>query len=185
MLEGGCRYAVMSLSEGVAIGVAVFALLFSAWQGHTMRRHNRLSLRPYLFFDTIMIGGQDGGLRLTNGGTGPAIAETFHVWLDDMEPSSRSDPGNDGWNAIRAQLEIPFTSSAQWLEPNQIVQPGETIFVMHRADNHRSEANDFAFDNAVKRLAIEVTYKSLYGEQFAVQWPLGKGLQLGTWRTST
>ena len=117
----------MTLSEGIAIGVAVLALVFTFWQGYSTRRHNRLSLRPHLFFDTIMFENQEGGLRLTNGGIGPAIADTFHVWLDNKDPGSRYDPADGGWGKLRDKLKLPFGFNATFLETNQIVQPGETV----------------------------------------------------------
>ena len=129
----------MSLSEGVAISVAVLALVFSFWQGTVMRRHYRLSVKPHLFFDTKVFEGQEAGLRLTNGGTGPAIADTFHVWLDSMEPGTAYNPADGGWKEIQAQLELSFPSNAQWLERNQIVQPGESL-----GGNWRAEVYPYA-----------------------------------------
>ena len=168
----------MSVADGVAIGIAVLALAFSIGQGIATRRHNRLSLRPHLFFDTIMIEGQEGGLRLTNGGIGPAIADTFHVWLDNKDPGSQYDPADRGWSKIMDILKLPFGFNAFFLEANQIVQPGETLFVFSIIEGNRNPANDIALNQAVNRLAIEITYKSMYGEQFDVKWPFGKTLGL-------
>lgn len=41
------------LQSSIAIFIATIALMISVWQGCEQRRHNRLSVRPLLGFETI------------------------------------------------------------------------------------------------------------------------------------
>lgn len=58
------------------------------------------------------------------------------------------------------------------------MQPGVSFYVFSLARADRSAPTDMALEEAVKRRAIKIIYKSMYDEQFTVEWPHGKGLAL-------
>ena len=80
----------MDIVDIVALFIALVALVVAIWQGVVMRRHNRLSVKPHLYFSIHSVSGEPAGLRVTNGGLGPAIIKSFSLgvdnkWIDDTE----------------------------------------------------------------------------------------------------
>lgn len=62
--------------------IAVASLAVSIYEGRATRRHNRLSVRPFLRLATTFRTGDTAGLLLTNAGLGPAVITKTLLWLD-------------------------------------------------------------------------------------------------------
>lgn len=78
-----------------AVMVAAFALFATLWQSYVTRRHNRLSVAPYLRFDVYWTHTdiKEAGIYLANKGVGPAIIRSFSVSLDGEPSRYTSSPG--------------------------------------------------------------------------------------------
>ena len=167
----------MSIVDAATIVVAALAGLVIFWQGHLTRRHFRLSVKPYLFFDTLAFREEgESGLLLTNGGLGPAITSSFSLWVDG-ERVGGSEKEGGGWGEAKNRLRISFGYNAHWLRQDQIVKPGESFFIISLpVGGSRDQLEEL--DAAIRRLEINVTYKSMYGEKFTETWSVGQGMGL-------
>lgn len=81
------------LLEVVSIIIALCALLFTAWQVPVQRKHNKLSMKPYLFCHTHT-NEYDNALvwkaEVINNGIGPAFITKFKIYYKG-EPMSIND----------------------------------------------------------------------------------------------
>ena len=72
--------------------IATITLGVTLWQIFVMRRHNRLSVRPYLTFWKWHDGTNNTySLYLQNNGIGPAIITSFSVDVDKKRIDGRGD----------------------------------------------------------------------------------------------
>lgn len=78
--------------EFLAVTIAAFALLVTLWQLSVIRKHNKLSVRPYLTFWESHDGATNAySLYLQNNGIGPAIITSFSVYVDHKRIDGRGD----------------------------------------------------------------------------------------------
>lgn len=177
----------MSATDVIAVAAAVIALmsmLATLWQSWTVRRHNRLSVRPHLdFFRNYGIGGPVS-LSLINHGLGPAIIKRVVVHylgrdyevVDDSFPAGLSDELNRC--GTRAELilmgpDTPFPSAGR-----------EVLLVF--PDTVDNLFNRNAAVKALQHFGFTFEYQSIYEEQYVlnVRPPARDGVE-GTGAAST
>ena len=73
------------MADWAIVFIALIALLLALWEGYQNRRHNKLSMKPNLYFEGHLVRGEPIGLFLVNGGVGPAIILSARLWLDGVE----------------------------------------------------------------------------------------------------
>ena len=62
--------------------IAVLSLAVSVYEARATRRHNRISVRPFLELQVALQQGSKAGLRLINAGLGPAAITGTVLTLD-------------------------------------------------------------------------------------------------------
>lgn len=78
--------------EFLATAIALAALSVTVWQLSVIRKHNKLSVRPYLAFWEWHDGADNTySLYLQNNGIGPAIITSFSVYVDHKRIDGRGD----------------------------------------------------------------------------------------------
>jgi len=141
--------------------IAGTALIISLWQGAVSRTHNRLSVRPSLMFDIVVVKAQPPAqIVLRNASIGPAFLKDFRVTLDNKSTPCKT-PAD--WDRILTDLgiETPRVEST-YLDPSGTIAPNEKILILRF---HTQEDPVITLEK-LQRLNIEVVYKSAYKEQF-------------------
>ena len=147
-----------------SIIIAVVALVVAVWQGVITRRHNRLSVTPYLVVACMVKSRKPQiELSLANRGLGPALIRKIRVKIDGEYVSNNVDL----WLEHLKTLDIPW-------EYSQVDFPHEGSFIA--ADSKQSllvvEINNDNFNSLElykqlkERFQIEIDYESIYGEEY-------------------
>lgn len=164
--------------------VAVSAIGLSVWQGVEMRRHNRLSVLPYISNASLMLS-EDSTYRylaqIENTGLGPAVFERILVYESgagpDDEPVLKLDEPGDRVSLYtkdafsRGLEKLPFDPD-QFTAPlrqGYMLQSGETLSFYRGAVTLSAVDSTLGFPPRRMRDAISthsyvVCYCSVYGE---------------------
>ena len=146
----------LDITAIATVFVAVLALLATFWQAKIARDHNRKSTTPILTFHVSTVDGYLVWLR--NDGVGPAILVDCSYFVDSeqcrtmMEVSKR----------LRVSEGITFNLTEVVLPAS--VGVGQSVEFV-RLSSHAPLLPTIRELSA--RIDIRVTYKSVYGEQFA------------------
>ncbi len=151
-----------------AMLVALVALGAAIFEGRATRRHNRLSVRPLLRIDYA-----ETGITLHNTGAGPAILNTFEVFVDGEEVECEID-------------DLPAIAAAETLEMEELLTPsdsGDGVFYAYMPDPGNSlmaqekvglltfpalpQDGDDRFElwERLLRITFRIRYASVYGEE--------------------
>lgn len=146
-------------------GAAMFTAVYSAW---ATRRHNRLSVKPYLTIAHWASEGEEKwGLVLSNDGLGPAFIRSYRFYIDGTE--LRQDPGNRAAD-VAARLGQP-TVNWEYSEPIGAIKPGDEFFLVAAP---RDAFLPDTFYTVLKRIRIQMTYASVYGQRVKRDFVLQK-----------
>jgi hypothetical protein len=156
------------LGNNAAEIIALCALFYTAFQAHTTRKHNRLSVTPYLTtFTHTLKTPQLVTLvnELMNNGLGPAVIKEYKIFLD----GSQLDIKNS--DQAEKELEIllqgkEFNRMATVLNKGYYVPPGEKRIVLSISFpvNEKQKIEDFLA--TLERLSLSIEYESTYGQKF-------------------
>ena len=159
--------------DPVAFGsafLAACALTVSAWQGFEIRRHSRLSARPYIDISTIL--NQESnryGLRIANEGLGPAIMKDLRLTVDGVDVAQDH---RNGWKEALEKLDLerdPFVYRV--LQQENLIPQGQENplfgFASSRVgDEDLSEKLRVELQRKLRRLIVRICYCSIYEECF-------------------
>lgn len=128
-----------------------------------MQQYNRLSAVPHVTFERILVQTSSypaPGLYLINHGPGLAVLESYKVYVDDIVVP-------EGWKAVIRMLELDDLPGFRFSTLANTLPPGPEFRVMlvgFETDSFTSEIRD-RWVNSLSRLRMEITYKSVYGQQ--------------------
>ena len=162
--------------DNFALFIAFVALAVAIWQGIETRKHNRLSIKPHLYFSTYSVLGEAAGLRVTNGGLGPAIIKSFSLgvnnkWIDDTEKGG----GVEASKLLGAEKFGPVLDLGLY-SPDQILDSGESQYILETSKDKRTTETDQYLNEYVKRLSVKIAYESAYKESFVATWKGERGI---------
>ncbi len=143
--------------------VALVALVFSVWQGIETRRHNRLSVKPYLTIDTqyFSLHGHIG-LRLQNNGLGPLIIKKAFI---ERNPSRQlASLFTPEFIELMPSIQLEQFAINVLSENYSLLPTGE--FWIFYATDVTQESSD-AIRQAMSGIRIEVHFESIYGEKYS------------------
>ncbi|MFJ3310633.1 hypothetical protein ACIPSA_48305 [Streptomyces sp. NPDC086549] len=147
-----CATAIATASFGVSIQ-----------QGRIARQHNRHSVAPVLEIWTKQRLGGRTGISLANHGLGPAFVTRSNVWLDGVHLGNWGGAGLEAIrNAVRERPAAMGMTRRPWAIP-----AGTSRFLLH-VENYDSQRNGDLWHLIRHRLAVEITYESIYGESYMV-----------------
>jgi hypothetical protein len=144
--------------------IAVLSLIVSIHEARATRRHNRISVRPFLELRVGLSQGSKAGLQLINSGLGPAAITGTLLVLDD-EPLGEFSEASI--NVLRGKLSarpaaVTFRKTILPTDYNQ--------FLLSIEPYDKTEHAEFA-DLLRHRLSLEIYYESLYGgEGYKTEW---------------
>jgi hypothetical protein len=136
--------------------IAVVSLAVSVYEARATRRHNRISVRPFLELRVGLSQGRMAGIQLINAGLGPA-AITRTVLTLDGEPLGEFSEANV--NALRSKLSV---RPAAVTFRRTILAADYDQFLLSVDSFDRTKHAEFA-DLLRHRLGMEIHYESLYG----------------------
>ena len=145
--------------------VASGALCVSFWQLDIARKHNVLSVRPYVMV-TPHAGAGKEGLYLSNEGIGLGVLTYMSVTVGEKVYSGL---GKSQWPKILLDLKLePLCFSIAWPTEFAAVRPGLELEILGKSKKFGSYPICAAQMRGVltrKDIKIELHYKSLYGEE--------------------
>lgn len=147
-----------------ASAVAAFAALgLALWEGTANRRHNRLTVRPWLRCDfSVHPERTVAGISLANAGLGPAIFTDLQLMLDGRPvPRSVEDMGMlAGRAGIKGKLAYGVVL------PQELLPAGATLQLLEVCPEAFAAFPDQDLDAAFRRIGFHARYQSIYGEAF-------------------
>ncbi len=145
--------------------IALCALGLTIWQAFLSRKHNKLTVKPYLTtWSTILADEYFYQIDLMNNGVGPALIQSFRVFIDNEELSGTESELID--RAIK--MLFPKTGYNSY---NSFLSKG---YMMAAKDKHElikikfSDISKLKFEDvehAYKRIRILIEYESIYNEK--------------------
>ncbi|MDX3775788.1 hypothetical protein QE250_16875 [Chromatiaceae bacterium AAb-1] len=147
--------------------MALCALGLTIWQTRVTRKHNRLSVKPYLNTErlikhnpTILT------VNLVNNGLGPATIDKFEFCLRDGSPLPDS-----GDVSLLHTMESYFPEHAAhimtfYMRPNYAIVAGEKKVLLEMVFKCESPPSEDFIDAQLKKVRLIVKYKSIYKEVF-------------------
>jgi hypothetical protein len=153
--------------QGSTAAIALAALTVTIWEGITNRRHNRLSLRPFLSI-TQHLGGTQGrfGISVDNDGLGPAAITRCSVSVDGDVISDEEDPD---WNVVLSKLGLEVEAICERIR-GRAIHSGDRKWLLTIRLEDASEPVRKALLGAFKRLRVEIHYDSFYGEGYVARY---------------
>ena len=145
--------------------IALGAAITTIWQSVLTRKHNRLSVRPLLRIDRKYVTGETASVVLTNAGFGPAIIHSITILVDGLPlkfastreatvPLHKIGLERTKLYAISAGASFSPNESHALLETNEII---------------KQDTSAQKFREAFDHISIEISYESIYKEQFTLQ----------------
>ncbi|MCB0448180.1 MAG: hypothetical protein KDD03_11860 [Gelidibacter sp.] len=134
----------------LAMFIAVLALIVSIYEGYEIRKHNRLSLKPYLDGSIFMQEKKLFKIEIRNEGLGPAIVEEFSIYANGKKVSS--------WNNAMKEIGMKKFSQLTNMKPGDIISQGENLTLVK-------------IDTVLLKYNLEyvIKYKSVYEESFKIE----------------
>lgn len=152
----------------VAMITAVAAIVLGVWDSMQNRRHNRLSVAPYLDCSYTMSATRDATafvIVVSNEGIGPAIVRSVEITM----PENLGGGSYDEWSTpVAALRERGIEVLSYWN-----FEPGEALGVQNTQELLRARvAQADGAAGLLRYLAdirVTVTYASIYGDEQQAQ----------------
>ena len=149
--------------------IACCAFFLAVWQGFVTRHHNKLSVTPQLVFETtVQAKPRQVSVHLNNSGIGPAEVISFKYFFDGKDlDSSELDVmfeyiGESFYNGKELEAGGGVFRVGQYLS----VGSRCLLFYVQTDPSLDETLNHQELIKNLKRLQIEVEYKSLYGKKY-------------------
>lgn len=147
----------------IAIFIALLALGVTLWQLSVQRKHNRMSVKPYLVFNRILLlESPQMTIELKNTGLGPAFIKDMTVYVDGV-PFNKSIilP----WKDILKQAGIITTNVMEMTLYKYAISAGNTEVIV-QAETFKSQKVEM---KCIHRIDVKIQYESFYSESFEVR----------------
>ena len=156
------------IGNNAAVIIALCALFYTAFQAHTTRKHNKLSVTPHIttfVYNHAKPGEGSLTSELTNNGLGPAVIKSFKIFLNGTELNIQSS--EQAGKKLKEILEGKvFDHSTTILNNGYHVPAGEKriIFAVRFPINEKQTVKDF--QQKLENLSLTIEYESIYGQKF-------------------
>jgi hypothetical protein len=156
----------------IGLGASVILLIVTACEARLAanqllesQNYNRKSMEPYISpeadFEPI-VDGQPIGFFISNAGMGPAIIESFLVYVDDKPMKS------NGFQALFEAVEMSgFSSGYKWIRTSNLTNllAGQKIMLLGFDANHTSEETSAILKEFFSHIKIHIKYSSIYTDE--------------------
>jgi hypothetical protein len=152
---------------GIAsVVIALCALFYTIWAGWRTHIHNKLSVKPHL--STWITTDSDRrfySVELINNGIGPALIERFEVKVDgEILQGNATEPVEKAIVMLFPDCQYKSTAGLIGRGYSMAVNERRSIATIHFSKDN-PPPNDHIISQ-IKRCAINVTYKSFYGDEY-------------------
>lgn len=151
--------------EAAAAVIALCALGLTVWQAVVARRHNKLSVTPYLTTWSHSDGGNNRyQIDLLNNGIGPALIKSFLIQIDDRSISG------EGTEPIEQALKILFPQysyqpSLAYVANGYMMSEKESRSLAIIQFNGSPLPSPDEVKHAIKKARLIIDYESIYGDK--------------------
>ena len=150
-----------------AVIVALASLYVAIQQTVLTRKHNRLSVRPFLSIYRKQFVGQPIEYSIENRGLGPAIVKRFSILVDGKEV--RASDGNNFYAAMDT-LEIDRSGVGGHLfASDEVLKAGQEVVVLRFPKSGESEAVHKELLGKLPRMKFRLEYESMYEEKYELE----------------
>jgi len=147
--------------------IALCALSVSIWQCIETRRHNKLSVRPYLSI-RVMISKQAPymGIQIENNGIGPAIIKKCILFIDKTPFVIDT---NEAFVKVFTDAQI-FDKKISFLTlmDGTVIKEGQSVSFISYPEENQTDDGMKKFKERLSHLRIKIIYESIYKEKFEV-----------------
>lgn len=157
----------MESSEIIAIStaiIAVLAMVATFWQAHIARKHNKLTVRPFMEHREELIHGKHITIAIVNHGLGPAIYDSVFF---NIESSTEILNISDFHNQIMLKLK---PSKMQFLlntfQGKTVFPPEKEVKLITFLLTEEDDGNFEIIKSILNKTTIHICYTSLYDEYF-------------------
>jgi hypothetical protein len=143
--------------------IAFSALGLAVWQGYIARRHNKLSVRPYLTFSSTFLDEEPHfTVDIKNNGLGTAIITDYKVLIDG---ATQEDTGKSYVIGVCRKLQIPnrYSTAGRYFNVGDSISAGESQNVIKIVLNEGAFLDREISYKELERIQFKVKYKCLYG----------------------
>ncbi len=155
-------YSFVSIA---ALGFSALSLWLATDQSKKIVEHNKISVMPLLGLNVIQNNNKIFLTEVKNNGLGTAIIESLTVFMDGVQIENK--------NAILTALDKIFDESRYDIEAYGMIENTNDsanfskdqsfgLFKIEGKDGNEITQQDI---KSLKRIVIEIRYKSLYGEK--------------------
>lgn len=165
------RHSNASIAAAVATFTAVLAVAVAVWDNVETRKHNRLSVMPYVVLDHTR--SDSGGLTraevsMSNAGVGPAI-------LQELEIRFRTPQEDETVAAVWGTIAPLITREGVQIRGWADVDSGTALGIQQRQRLLHIQAGGEDSGDRVQgvldRLRLRLRYASVYGDQHEAVMP--------------
>ncbi len=163
-LDAQTIMAITAITAIVSIFIAVVALSFSIWQGMQNRKHNRLSMYPYLVIEGIRDRNNNEaivGFTIKNEGIGLAFIKEFVLYYNGKEISRNNGDNYRKFlfgDIVKSEGYKPTKTSHLGFDTLMKVGEERTLWLAE----YNPEETD---GSIISRLDFYIKYHSIYGKQ--------------------
>lgn len=151
------------------VTIALCALGFTIWQGVQTRRHNKLSVTPYLATWTNMDHIKKlYSVELLNNGIGPARIKSFSIIIDGQRIDGKgAEPIQNALNILfpdyKYETQQSFIAGGYWMSEKE----KRTLVSIHFLGP--SSPSPDKITNALKKSQLIIDYDSIYNDKFTLK----------------
>ena len=157
----------LSNSEIIAVSsvaIALLALAATFWQAHISRRHNRLSVRPFLEHREERIQGEHISVSIVNHGIGPALLE--EVYFTVSPNTQRLDIDGLLDKIVLAMKPTKGAWECGTFSGKHVFPPGGITTVVKLELTLEDDENFEIINKILNDASIHIVYRSMYNELY-------------------
>ena len=149
---------------------AIAALFVAVWDNVQTREYNRVSVQPHLVLEFAKYQGDrgnEGRLVLRNEGIGPAVIEAVTIRLASGGGPIEFASWNEARDEIRRDTLLVTGYSDLLVGTVLGIERSMDLLEVEQLD----EASSDRVQALIERLAVRVSYASIWGETYEAGWP--------------
>ncbi|MFK5893642.1 MAG: hypothetical protein QM504_10520 [Pseudomonadota bacterium] len=146
--------------------IALIALCVSLWQGFVSRKHNQLSVKPYISTQSNKISGQNISCEITNHGVGPAFITSVTITCNNqIYPLNNYTDFINIFNLLGIELTSHDHIMQSYSDTSALAQGAQKSLFSFPTAEHDIELSEKLI-SGLSKLYIKIEYKCIYGNKY-------------------